>query len=1166
MREVIAQLESLRRRGWLMLVAQRCALLLSAVIGAAIVLVLLDYAMRLPGGVRAVFLVGFGTACAFGVWRFVLPAIRFKPSVTQLALRLERFMPALAGRLASSIEFAAAGIDQSNALAARSVRETQSRLAGESMSRLIQPRQTLRDLALLFFALLLASFFIFGNPSAAQTGLSRLLLPFSDARWPARTGVESLMAQVLGDQGVHPRGQALLLRASVTRGDLDQRIDARFRVRTADAFGPWQHVVLTQQGASAVHERLIEPAGDEVEVYFASADDQTQPERIHIVMPPAVRRASLTVTPPEYAAGLVPLLQTELGPGTDSRAQTDSASLIGSRVRLDLLLNKPLPAPGDKTHVRADEDDLDEWLRSTFGWTDEADLPTFIADPGQPERWTLEWTLDQTRTLPIHLVDEHGLANSDSIAYRIDAIADAPPSVAITQPQADEAVLPTAVVSLATEAHDDVGIAHLALEARRERGGAEATEPIWSHLAMLPGVPSASQSSTTELDLAPLALSSGDVLYVTAVAGDVYQAEGETRPPTISAPRRLRIISEIEMEEMLRRQLAGVRQNAIRMESQQAELQESIAEDGADQVAQRAQAQLSERIAAQREAIAQMEQQLRSNRLESPQVESLLRQSADLLEHAGRASNEAAAAMQVEARLGRTEPRDRQIMDHQDDVRAELSDLIELLDRDEDTWVVKRRLEGLMQDQAALQEEAAAMSERTIGRSLEELSQQELSDLDRIAQRQRDVRNRSRDLTDELRQRADQLESVDPRAAQGMRDAARTAEQRELDRDLNEAAERLEQNRMARAQQSQQNAAATLQRMLQDVEQTQQARAEELLRQLASLVQSIERLMTAQENELIALANARHREDFTGRDQMMIRLHQNTQAVAAEARALGSQPAQRRIARALDRAADAQSTAISALRAKPIQVDDAEDAENRSLELLREAKELAEELEQQTQDEEATRKRDGLIQAYRDFAQREVALREQTLGLQAAEELDRRQLVEARRLGTQQDEIRTGLLDLQRSTQEVMDSMIFSLVHRRIDDWARHVVDALDAAEVGAVTTDRQQSIAEAIGHLVQALEEQQQQQPEFDEGEQQGGGASGGGAQPVIPPVAELRLLRGMQQQVYNQTRSLDQRTDLDDAQLQQRLRDLGSQQRELIEIGRRMLEALEQQQGPPQ
>ena len=99
-----------------------------------------------------------------------------------------------------------------------------------------------------------------------------------------------------------------------------------------------------------------------------------------------------------------------------------------------------------------------------------------------------------------------------------------------------------------------------------------------------------------------------------------------------------------------------------------------------------------------------------------------------------------------------------------------------------------------------------------------------------------------------------------------------------------------------------------------------------------------------------------------------------------------------RIARTLDRAGDAQAAAVAALRASPVAVEEAEAGENRSLELLREARALAEEQQQQVEQRELLRQREGLLAAYRQLAERQVAVRTETEKLVSDEPLDRRQL------------------------------------------------------------------------------------------------------------------------------------------------------------------------------
>jgi hypothetical protein len=504
-------------------------------------------------------------------------------------------------------------------------------------------------------------------------------------------------------------------------------------------------------------------------------------------------------------------------------------------------------------------------------------------------------------------------------------------------------------------------------------------------------------------------------------------------------------------------------------------------------------------------------------------------------------------------------PEDEPIVEAQQEVRDELTDLIKLLDRDEDTWVARRQLEDLMNEQAGLAGETAELGEQTVGKSRSDLSQQELSDLDRIAQKQRDLRDKARQMIDDLRKRADALKSTDPQSAQGMRDAADRAEQQQLDRDMQDAADRIDQNQMRTASARQQSSQETMQRMLNDIQNTKRAQAQELIRRLASLIESIQRLVTVQENELIALDRGRAADSFSGLDRSMIRLTQNTQAVENEARTAGQEA--RRVARSLGRASDSQGAAVTALRAQPIGVDAAETAENRSLELLKEALESAKEAQEDTQEQEMRRRREELIEAYRGLAERQVAVRGETLPLIEVAELDRRQLVEARRLGAVQDQIRAGLAELRQVTAEIMDSPVFMHVHRLVEDRSLTISESLQAGDVTAEVTDRQQFIAEGVGQLIKALEETLAPPDEFAKDQNQDGdGAQGGGQQQeqLIPPITQIKLLRGVQELIYTQTQSADSRAGENAAAKRERLRDIAQQQRELMDLGQRMLDEL--------
>ena len=509
MRQVISELERIRRRSRAMLLTQRGSVVVVWVVGLTLGLVAMDFVLRLPGTARLVLLSGGLAVLGYGLWMYLRPAVLFRPALTELALRAEETFPSVAGRLASSVEFAASGLDRTNPLAARSVTETEHRLAGETLSRVINSNRTWRATGAMVCVLALAIAGVVVDPAAAQTGLARLFAPFGSTEWPARTGVVSLMDEVVPGTRVHPRGQALPLRALVTKGEPDH-VTARYRLRTDRRPGPWIRIVLTDQGGS-VYERLVDTTADDIELYFETSDARTPRERITLAAPPAVHRATLIVTPPSYAAVWFSAQETELGPGLDERAITETPVLAGSEVTLELDLNKAIPLPSD-----------DEALRRVLGWGS-GDLPRCAVVPGQPDRWTLRWRLARTRRLNLHLVDEYGLGNTEQIAYRIDAVEDRLPGVTIMEPESDEPVLSTALVPLKAEARDDVAISVIGLEADVHRVAAETQRaggpPQWQTSR---STDAPSGTLTAELDLEPLELVEGDMVLVRGTAEDVF--------------------------------------------------------------------------------------------------------------------------------------------------------------------------------------------------------------------------------------------------------------------------------------------------------------------------------------------------------------------------------------------------------------------------------------------------------------------------------------------------------------------------------------------------------------------------------------------------------------------------------------------------------------------
>ncbi len=1185
--------EALRRfgaRARLALLTQRSARLLAVAIAIVVVLTVADYFLRLPAGLRWVHLiVGLGVI-GWAIWKFIAPAWRLRPTLATLALRVEKTHPELAGVLASGVEFdldasishRASNVERT--LAQRVAEEAASRFELDDLKGILRVNHVAQAIVALTFSLIAAALIVVMSPQLAGIGVTRTLAPWTDAQWPKRTAVADAT-----DIEVHPLGAAIPLRAALTRSvRTPERTDVSVEYRNirAGSTGAIRRELMTWQqrdisagptDGGALFERLIETDAESIEYRFVTFDDRISWKRVRLVAPPAVETASAIITPPAYAAALrteglaAPLTErttVNLGDGTDERAIAPPA-LAGSRIELSLTLNKALNA--DPTNLN--------WLDNVIG--DEilnADF-SFESAAADSNEWTLSWTLADSVRLPISLVDEYGIESTAESVFRFESVQDRPATATVTEPAQDMSVLATAVVRVVGEGRDDVGLDAVWLERQRVRpaggqpsGPGGAIEPVEEPVEVIRSAADGERvlEVETELDLAPLGLRPGDQLWLFAVADDVFAINGAAHESTRSITRVLRIIDESEFITEIRAELSALRQGAIRLFDDQQSLRDLDQDQRAATEALRRQAQLTERIARLGEQLSRVQQRVEDNALNDRQLDNVLDDARRFLQESGNWSGRATDRME-EAKSDRDdaeaeaedEPLDqeeeRQIDDAQQRVQDELAGLAELLDTGEDAWVARRQLEELLNEQIELQESTAAAARETAGREASELTPEERTELDRIVDKQLELAQDAEELAQDLEERARELEEHDPAAAAGMRQAARRARQSQVSQTMQQAAQQAEQNQMAQAGEQQQEAVEELEQMLEDLDEAERSREEVLRRVLASLIESLEALIEQQKSELARLTEARPDGPFDGLDEGMIRLNQNTLGVLDQASGAGRELAP--VAQLIGRAVDAQTESIIALRAKPVDDVRADDQERRSLELLQQARDDAERLDQQMQQRQQERAREELRQAYREALERQVAVRAETADFAALEALDRRQRAAVRRLTQQQRAIRESLDELLTKSQELSEAAIFDYAHQRLNEEIDDAASRLDEDDVSGALPPEDTAVAILQG-LVEALKEPPQNQDDFA---QAGGGGGGGGGspseEPLIPPIAELRLLRQIQIDVARRTRLVDDSGG--NAALVERL---GKEQQQLGELGTDLIRRMQEQgQGPP-
>ena len=1163
----VRRLDQLSIRIRMLIILRSLFLFISFVLFGAIALILVDYVLILPWFIRILVLVLAAAFLFTGVFRFLVPALRFRSSATQIAFRLEESVPELRGKIASAAEFQSSDLVSDNDLARNLVAEVDHHLSSYPMSSIIRMRPFLVSSGIMVSSIIVVLLFLFLSTNLSLTGINRLLLPLGGARWPATT----MLVPLVTDGDVHPRGVPISLSTRLEMGDPTTRVSARYTVYRDGEIASTQRVLLAPQ-VDGVFERMVEIDGDRVDIVFETFDFTSDPSSIAIVDPPSILSTRLEVEPPPYASDQLDPITLDLGTGIDPRSSPDSPFIEGSVARFHFELSKEIPVPPQVDEI---------WMDTTFG---ELGSDAVFSQEDSTS-WILERTLDSPVSALFTLVDEHGIINTDEISFGIQVVSDRNPSVVVVDPTTDETVLPDAMIPIRAEGRDDVSIESATVNIiRRSSSGPDVVgeDARGSTSIEFPaGTPSIDMEHI--LHLGDLGARSGDIFEISATVEDGFIRDGVRHPSSVSNIRRISVIDPGRFSDLIQQQIASIRNNTIQTESMQEEVQRRSATNPDSSSID--QTRISQRILNTDDALEQIEDRMSRNNLDDPVLSELIRQSRDILSMAGRSSSRASEQLgsALESTASDSDGDEStsnkdidQAIESQQEVRDELTDLIAVLDRNEDAWLVTRQVENLIDEITRLRDETRGLAGEMVGRPRSELSREQRDELDRLAERQDEASRESREISDSLRERSELMRDTDQQTSESMESAARRSERSELARTLEEASDQIRGNQLTNAQDSQEESIETLEKMLEDLKEDRSARAEQLVRELANLVQSIEALVASNEDELIALARLPEpgttgfMESVTDRVNTQVSLAGNTASVGFEASSSG--PGGQRIARRIGSAERHQGESITTLRSEVIDIDASEFQMDESLSDLNEALDLARSAEEAARAEQSRQKRDALRKSYLALAEREAGLLVETreIAPKPGETTSRRTRVKARRLSLEQESIRSDVGGILEEHPEITSTILVSRVHEMIDEWSSDVRDRLHDGETGSLVRSREQAIIDSLLDLADILSEPDPDESPFGRNEQGASGQAGQSQQQqqqqqptLFPPVSELKLLRNLQAQIYRQTRALqDERvsTDVNPGRTESNLSELAEMQSELFELGTRLMESIKQ------
>jgi hypothetical protein len=260
------------------------------------------------------------------------------------------------------------------------------------------------------------------------------------------------------------------------------------------------------------------------------------------------------------------------------------------------------------------------------------------------------------------------------------------------------------------------------------------------------------------------------------------------------------------------------------------------------------------------------------------------------------------------------------------------------------------------------------------------------------------------------------------------------------------------------------------------------------------------------------------------------------------------------VAKLIDQAGQSQSDAIFFLRGA--QQNPAVASEEDAVKNLEDAIKLVKEEKKKQEQQENQQKRDELKGEYEKLAKSQDDLRERTKVLVGEKELNRRQKQELFQLGHAEADLQ---IEANKLKTKVGDTLVFQHLHGQIDEAASAAVAKLRAAEATGEVVSRQGQVADTLRMMAKALEDAKQDDDPFEkpQGKDQEGGEQGEGAASkpkLVPDLAELRLLRVMQESLYKNTRGLSE-SNLGDAAKVKQVEELSRQQLRLHELGNALI-----------
>jgi hypothetical protein len=642
-----------------------------------------------------------------------------------------------------------------------------------------------------------------------------------------------------------------------------------------------------------------------------------------------------------------------------------------------------------------------------------------------------------------------------------------------------------------------------------------------------------------------LALAPGDVLIYAAMATDNHAADGQHGQVGRSAPMRIKIISETELEMRLREDLSQIEGRLRQAAVEQAELRDRtsvlVRREGEptpltdverDTVAMLSagEARLARQLRELAGRLDELRLRMERNHAGDDEVRAHVAALGDGLRRTanGPVTSATGALSRVRER-SQVDAQQQGLSEtlHAEDLALEqLHGMIRTLSQWGTFQGLVTRTRDLLERQNQLNQQTADLGKTTLGKPIESLSTNEAAALKRAERQQGQLAGDVDQHLARLDQMLEQAREKDRTGAEAIENAVRTARAGNLTDHLRTAADALQANRTAAASMEQRAASQALRKMLAALRERENRELAELRKRLDRAEEQVAWLLEQQTQ----LRSATHETAVIGGSEAVYpplaqeqrTLERNTKLLADELVDLERAAA---AARMLRQSAIPMGRAEAELEG--MNADAALPAQDEALRLLSAVLADLEAVARAGAEDELRRSLAHVHDTLEATLAAQLSVNAGIAKLRTAVlELGRLGRTEARdasKLAREQGEVGEMIAGLLPELQAVV---VYEWALRRVGGWMEESRVRLDARTIDeelSRTTDR---VIRELEKLIGAIVETQNlpMSTEFIEADADGGGSSGEAVSTrPIPTVAELLVLRAMQTDINQRTRAFN-------------------------------------------